>query len=119
MKRVPTSVRLKEEIEGMLHGQELSSVPAEPPMVGFVGRLARYMLQVAIEAEATAFLGRAHYRRGVQQPGAVGPPHREGARDGNQEPVLLGRLRRHRQVRRAVGSTDEDDPRGSRLTFSS
>lgn len=32
-------------------------------MVGFVGRLARYMLQVAIEAEATAFRRRAHYRR--------------------------------------------------------
>src|SRR4029434_6483184 len=38
-----------------------------PPMVGFVGRLARYMLQVAIEAEATAFLGREHYRRGTRQ----------------------------------------------------
>ena len=36
-------------------------------MVGFVGRLARYMLQVAIEAEATAFLGRGHYRRGERQ----------------------------------------------------
>jgi hypothetical protein len=36
-------------------------------MVGFVGRLARYMLQVAIEAEATAFLGREHYRRGARQ----------------------------------------------------
>ena len=36
-------------------------------MVGFIGRLARYMLQVAIEAEATAFLGREHYRRGARQ----------------------------------------------------
>ena len=36
-------------------------------MVGFVGRLARYMLQVAIEAEATAFLGCDHYRRGERQ----------------------------------------------------
>jgi transposase-like protein len=36
-------------------------------MVGFVGRLARYMLQVAIEAEATAFLGRDHYRRDARQ----------------------------------------------------
>jgi putative transposase len=67
MKRVPPSVRLKEEIEGMLQGHELSSSAAEPPMVGFVGRLARYMLQVAIEAEATAFLGRAHYGRGGRQ----------------------------------------------------
>ena len=67
MKRVPPSVRLKEEIEGMLEGHDVSSAPAEPPMVGFVGRLARYMLQVAIEAEATAFLGRDHYRRGARQ----------------------------------------------------
>ena len=67
MKRVPPSVRLKEEIEGMLQGHELPSAPVEPPMVGFVGRLARYMLQVAIEAEATAFLGRGHYRRGERQ----------------------------------------------------
>ena len=68
MKRVPPSVRLKEEIEGLLQGHDLpSAVSAEPPMVGFVGRLARYMLQVAIEAEATAFLGRDHYRRGERQ----------------------------------------------------
>ncbi len=66
MKRVPPSVRLKEEVEGLLQGHE-GSAPAEPPMVGFVGRLARYMLQVAIEAEATAFLGRGHYRRGERQ----------------------------------------------------
>lgn len=67
MKRVPPSVRLKEEIEGLLQGHEPASAPTEPPMVGFVGRLARYMLQVAIEAEATAFLGRDHYRRGERQ----------------------------------------------------
>jgi len=36
-------------------------------MVGFVGRLARYMLQLAIEAEATTLLGRDHYRPGEQQ----------------------------------------------------
>jgi putative transposase len=67
MKRVPPSVRLKEEINGLLQGAEPNAAPAEPPMVGFVGRLARYMLQVAIEAEATAFLGREHYRRGARQ----------------------------------------------------
>ena len=68
MKRVPPSVRLKEEIDGLLQGTGSSSpTPEEPPMVGFVGRLARYMLQVAIEAEATAFLGREHYRRGERQ----------------------------------------------------
>jgi len=67
MKRVPPSVRLKEEIEGLLQGYEAPPATEEAPMVGFVGRLARYMLQVAIEAEATAFLGRAHYRRGERQ----------------------------------------------------
>jgi putative transposase len=67
MKRVPPSVRLKEEIDGLLQGTAPTPRPEEPPMVGFVGRLARYMLQVAIEAEATAFLGREHYRRGARQ----------------------------------------------------
>lgn len=67
MKRVPPSVRLQEEINGLLQGAEPIAAPAEPPKVGFVGRLARYMLQVAIEAEATAFLGREHYRRGARQ----------------------------------------------------
>jgi putative transposase len=67
MKRVPPSVRLKAEIDDLLqHGDPTAEV-VEPPMVGFVGRLARYMLQVAIEAEATAFLGREHYRRGARQ----------------------------------------------------
>src|SRR6266545_6797840 len=64
MKRVPPSVQLKEEIESLLQGTAPTPTPEEPPMAGFVGRLARYMLQVAIEAEATAFLGREHYRRG-------------------------------------------------------
>jgi transposase-like protein len=58
---------LKEEIDGLLQGTGPTSATEEPPMVGFVGRLARYMLQVAIEAEATAFLGRGHYRRGERQ----------------------------------------------------
>lgn len=67
MKRVPPSVRLKEEIDAMLQGTGPTPELPEPPMVGFVGRLARYMLQVAIEAEATAFLGREHYRRGARE----------------------------------------------------
>jgi len=58
---------MKEEIEGLLGATEATTPTEEPPMVGFVGRLARYMLQVAIEAEATAFLGREHYRRGDRQ----------------------------------------------------
>jgi putative transposase len=67
MKRVPPSVRLKEDIDSLLCGTDPSAAAADSPMVGFVGRLARYMLQVAIEAEATAFLGREHYRRGTRQ----------------------------------------------------
>ncbi len=67
MKRVPPSIRLKEEIEGMLGATEAPPATEEAPMAGFIGRLARYMLQVAIEAEATAFLGRGHYRRGDRQ----------------------------------------------------
>lgn len=67
MKRVPPSVRLKEEIEGLLQGTDPAPEPSEAPMVGFVGRVARYMLQMAIEEEATAFLGRGHYRRGDRQ----------------------------------------------------
>jgi putative transposase len=67
MKRVPPSVRLKEEIEGLLQGTGPAPEPTDAPMAGFVGRIARYMLQVAIEEEATAFLGRGHYRRGDRQ----------------------------------------------------
>ena len=62
MKRVPPSVRLKEEVEDLLRGPEAPS--SETPMAGFVRQLAQYILQVSIEAEATAFLGREHYRRG-------------------------------------------------------
>jgi len=67
MKRVPPSVRLKEEIESLLQGTGPTPEPNDAPMVGFVGRVARYMLQTAIEEEATAFLGRGHYRRGDRQ----------------------------------------------------
>ena len=54
---------MKEEIEGLLHGTA-TGASDEVPMAGFVRQLARYILQVSIEAEATAFLGRGHYRRG-------------------------------------------------------
>jgi putative transposase len=43
-------------------------------MQGFVRALARYILQVSIEEEATAFLGRGHYRRGQR----VRPEWRNG-----------------------------------------
>ena len=64
MKRVPPSMRMKEEVEALLRGEEQAEVAAAIPMDGFVRGTTRYMLQVAIEAEATAFLGRGHYRRG-------------------------------------------------------
>jgi len=64
MKKVPPSVLLKEEVERVLGGGTLEDAPAEAPMQGFVRALARYILQVSIEEEATAFLGRGHYRRG-------------------------------------------------------
>jgi putative transposase len=64
MKRVPPSVRMKEEVEALLRGETQVDGREPVPMEGFVRGTARYMLQVAIEAEATAFLGRGHYRRG-------------------------------------------------------
>jgi putative transposase len=64
MKRVPPSTKLKEEIEGLLRGEPTAAAAPDAPMAGFVRQLARYILQVSIEAEATAFLGRGHYRRG-------------------------------------------------------
>ncbi len=63
MKRIPPSVRMKEEVAALLRG-EAAGDSGQTPMEGFVRATARYMLQVAIEAEATTFLGRGHYRRG-------------------------------------------------------
>jgi len=74
MKRVPPSVRMKEEVEWLLKGGAPATGEAEDPMRGFLRQLARYILQVHIEAEATEFLGRGHYRRGERR--------REGWRNG-------------------------------------
>jgi len=73
MKRVPPSVTMKEEVERLL---TRATAPTEEgdPMRGFLRQLARYILQVHIEAEATEFLGRGHYRRGERR--------REGWRNG-------------------------------------
>jgi transposase-like protein len=57
-------VRIKEEVEQLLRGEVVEGAAPETPMRGFVRSLARYMLQVSIEEEATEFLGRGHYRRG-------------------------------------------------------
>lgn len=64
MKRIPPSVRMREEIEQLLRGEAGDGTPPATPMRGFVRSLARYILQVSIEEEATTFLGREHYRRG-------------------------------------------------------
>ena len=64
MKRIAPSVRMKEEVQELLRGPAIEGAPVETPMRGFVRSLARYILQVSIEEEATAFLGRGHYRRG-------------------------------------------------------
>lgn len=67
MERVPPSVRMKEEVDRLLRGEGSAEAVAMPPMHGFVRTVAQYMLQVAVEDEATAFLGRDHYRRGARQ----------------------------------------------------
>jgi putative transposase len=64
MRRIPPSVRMKEEVQQLLGGESVEAASAETPMRGFVRSLARYILQVFIEEEATTFLGREHYRRG-------------------------------------------------------
>ena len=66
MKRVAPSVRMKEGVERLLRGEGPEGDDVVTPMQGFVGWVAQYMLQVAIEAEATTFLGRGHYRRGAR-----------------------------------------------------
>jgi putative transposase len=64
MKRIPPSVRMKEEVTALLRGDAEKGESPQAPMRGFVQSLARYMLQVTIEQEASDFLGREHYRRG-------------------------------------------------------
>jgi hypothetical protein len=43
MKRIPPSVRMKEELQQLLCGQAGEEAAAETPMRGFVRSLARYM----------------------------------------------------------------------------
>ncbi len=64
MKRIPPSVRMKEEVTALLGGDAVEGRVPQAPMQGFVRSLARYILQVSIEEEASEFLGRGHYRRG-------------------------------------------------------
>lgn len=60
--RIPYSQRMKQELEELLirgRAQELAH-----PLDAFVRQGARFMIQVALEKELEAFLGRGHYRRG-------------------------------------------------------
>jgi len=47
MKRVPPSIRMKEEVEALLQGRGADQELADGPMDGFVRGTARYLLQVA------------------------------------------------------------------------
>src|SRR5713101_9987821 len=111
MKKVPPSTRVKEEIEGLLHGTA-TGTSDEVPMAGFVRQLARYILQVSIEAEATAFLGRGHYRRGDRvRPGWRNgyEPKRVQSEAGVLDlavPQLRGTDERFSPRRGAVGDAD-------------
>jgi hypothetical protein len=62
---------MKEEVEMLLRGETVEDAPAEAPMHGFVRALARHILQVSIEQEATTFLGRGHNRRGERVRGVA------------------------------------------------
>ena len=44
---------MKEEVTGLLRGDEVEGAPPQTPMRGFVRSLAHYMLQVSIEEEAS------------------------------------------------------------------
>ena len=64
MKRIPPSVQVREELSQLLEkGTE------GHPLDEVFTLSARLMLQEALEGELTAYLGRAHYRRGGGRPG--------------------------------------------------
>lgn len=69
MQRVPPSRRMEEGLS-----QDLRAGFAGDPLRQFVARAAQLMLQVALEEQVEAFLGRAHYQRGVRE--------RDGWRNG-------------------------------------
>ena len=55
MKRVPPSVRMKEEVEALLQGQGTDPELGDAPMDGFIRGTARYLLQVAKEGVLSAY----------------------------------------------------------------
>lgn len=75
MRRVPPSIRLKEEFVSAM-----KDATTEHPMRNFVQRSAQLLLQTAIEEQVEEFLGRGHYERGERR--------RRGWRNG-YSPVSL------------------------------
>jgi len=76
MRRTPPSEAMKQEADAILDGYL-----QEGPLLEALAHLgARYMLQVALEEEVTAFLGRGHYQHG---------PHRQGGWRNGYQPVAL------------------------------
>lgn len=63
-RRIPPSEEIRQGIEtALFEGKGQGGHPLEC----FVEESARYMLQVAVEKELTAYLGRGHYQRGARR----------------------------------------------------
>jgi len=75
MQRVPPSSRMEEALK-----MDLEAGVTGSPLRQFVARAAQLMLQVALEEQVDAFLGRGHYQRG--------PRTRPGWRNGYGERLL-------------------------------
>ncbi len=75
MQRIPPSTHMREALMSQLDARP-SGVPAGPaqPLRAFVARAAELILQVGIEEQLGAFLGRAPYERG----GGARPGYRNG-----------------------------------------
>jgi len=87
MKRIPPSEVMKQGADAILEGY----LEEGPPLEALARLGARYMLQVALEEEVTAFLGRGHYQHGSRPRGDPGLPHaRAGWRNGYQPVALRG-----------------------------
>lgn len=67
MKRIPPSVRMKEEVEQLLRGDAVDGAAAQTPMRGFVRAVARYMLQVSIGATEEHFRPKLVERLGTRR----------------------------------------------------
>lgn len=64
MQRIPPSVHMREALTA-----QLQAAPLGHPLRQFVARAAEYMLQVGLEEQVAAFLGRGHYERGTSPRG--------------------------------------------------